>query len=325
MNVSQEQFEKHLRERFGGKYTVATWEIVPTEDGRDEVIHVGLAKAELSLMEASDLPAEIDGVKVVYFYVGPIKALTQKYYEPLIGGISFGAIDITAGTLGGVVYDRVTDSPFLLTNEHVVSDTSNIDPDHPPLLWPILQPGPVDGGKKPAAGFLSQTGGLKEKALRGEPCNIDAALVTPERGFNAHKYWGMGDVEEFEHTEVQPGDRIIKSGRTTGVTSNTVASVGVSANIGGMSWSDPVVVENLIMTRSSFVEGGDSGSRVWKSETMEPVGLVFAGSWLTSLIIPAETICNKLNVYFGRKKWGGNEKVSWCLKFWRWLLNLIGR
>ena len=329
MRVSQEQFERNLREKFGGKYTVATWETIVHEESGEEVIHVGLAKAELTFMEAVNLPAEVDGVAIVYSYVGPIEMLTHGYYEPLIGGVSFGAIDITAGTYGGVVYDKDTDEPYLLTNEHVVSDTDNIDPNHPPMGWPILQPGPIDGGRKPAAGFLSRVCGLKEKALRGEPADNDTALVLGDRETNPCEFFGLGHVKEYEHVNLKPGDKIIKSGRTTGVTTNTVASVGVSANIGGMAWGNPVIVENVIQTKSAFVKGGDSGSRVWKQDTMEPGGIVFAGSWLVSLIIPAQTICDTFGVRFGKKKYNqGGEEMDEQKSIWEmkelWMPIIIG-
>ena len=324
--MNQEQFKQLLKEKFGGKYQVATWETIPHDENGDCIINVGLAKADLTFAEAYELPAEIVGVKMVYSYVGPMDILTTNYYDPLVGGASIGAIDITAGTYGGVVYDKITGDPYLLTNEHVVSNTSNNDPNHPPMGWPIVQPGPLDGGRKPAVGFLSKVGGLKEKALKGESVNIDAALVIGDRDTDICNYLGIGYVEEYAHTDAEVGDEIIKSGRTTGVTENTVAALEISANIGGMSWGNPVVVENIIQSKSSFVKGGDSGSRVWKKSTMEPIGIVFAGSWLVSLIIPAQTICDAFNVYFGKKKSPeAVKKLSWFQRFLNWLYNLFRR
>lgn len=305
MDTTLKKFKKHLLEQFGGEYVVATWETIPSTDKhRDEVIHVGLAKAEITLKEARKLPGEIDGVKIVYSYVGPIEVLTKKRYDPLIGGVSFGAIDITAGTFGGVVYENKTDKPYFLTNEHVVSDTSNTDPAHPPIGHPILQPGPIDGGNPltDIAGPLAKVGGMKLNALQGKPSNIDAALVEAKRNANPDEFFGLGYIECLKHVTAKVGDYIAKSGRTTKVTYNTVAGVDVSANIGGMAWSNPVVMEGLIQSRSAFVEGGDSGSRVWKIDTMEPIGIVFAGSFLTSLMIPAQTICDKFDVYFGYRE-----------------------
>jgi len=60
--------------------------------------------------------------------------------RPLIGGISIGSINVTAGTLAGRVIDRETGQKMLLSNYHVFLGDKNT---------PILQPGIVDGGKYP--------------------------------------------------------------------------------------------------------------------------------------------------------------------------------
>jgi len=312
--MNKEQFNRLLKEKFGGKYTVAYWETIPSDDGKDMVIRVGLKKADLTLAEAQELPTEIDGVKMVYEYSGEIELLTTKYYEPLIGGVSIGAIDVTAGTYGGVVYDKDTKEPYFLTNEHVVSDTQNNDLNHPPVGHPIIQPGAIDGGTD-VAGNLVRVGGMKQAALSGLPCDIDAALIQPVRSFHATKYFELGNIEALKHAPAKIGDKIVKVGRTTGVTYAEVGAVEVSANISGISWSTPVVMENLIMTKESFVQGGDSGSRVWEVEQMQPVGLVFAGSWLTSMIIPAGTICNSFGVVFGEEEPDLPESKSCWKKF----------
>ena len=326
--VSRKQFKRHLQERFGGRYTVAYWETIPHEESGEEVIHVGLAKAELTLAEALNLPTEIDGVKMVYEYSGEITPLTTNYYNPLIGGVSIGAEDVTAGTYGGVVWDK-KGKPFFLTNEHVVSDTMNSNPAHPPLGHPIVQPGVIDGGRK-IVGWLEKVGGMKDRALRGEACDIDAALIKPNRAFSETEYITLGDIDDVKHTDAMVGDEIVKVGRTTGVTFNEVAAVDVSANISGIAWASPVEMEGLIMTRSSFVKGGDSGSRVWETKRMQPVGLVFAGSWLTSMIIPAQTIVDKLGVVFGDREPGEvnppKPQESWLMRFfravWEWIKNI---
>lgn len=326
-----DKFKEKLRKAYGGKYHVAYWETRPHEESGELVIHVGLSKAKLSLAEAQELPTEIDGIKVVYEYSGEITALTTKYYNPLIGGVSIGAVDVTAGTFGGIVRDK-EGRPWLLTNEHVVSDTQNTDRNHPPLGHKIVQPGPLDGGVE-LVGDLYKVGGMKLRALMGEPSNIDAALVGPVREFYEDVYYELGHIESLRHAEAEVGDHIVKVGRTTGVTYNVVGAVGVSANIGGISWGSPVQMEDLIMTRSSFVQGGDSGSRVWKVSTGQPIGLVFAGSMFTSMIIPAQTICDAFGVTFGEEGPGEElplpDSEHWIVRFfrmiWEWLKKLFGR
>ena len=324
-----DKFKEKLRQVYGGKYQVAYWETRPHKESGDDVIYVGLSKADLTLTEACELPAEIDGVGVVYEYVGEITPLFRNYHNPLIGGVSIGAKDVTAGTHGGVVWK--SGKPFFITNEHVVSNTSNTDPAHPPRGHRILQPGVADGGKK-TVGYLEAVGGMKEAAMNGQPCNIDAALIRPGRDFLKNRYAELGNVADVVHRDARVGDQIVKAGRTTGVTFAEVGAVDVSANIGGIAWSEPVVMEGLIKTKRSFVQGGDSGSRVWEVDSMQPIGLVFAGSWMTSMIIPAETICQKFNVIFGDKKPGEiappQRPESWLMRFfravWSWIKNITG-
>lgn len=332
MNVSKERFKADLKKYFADNEAVSSWENLThiDEDG-DEVIYVGLSKGELSLKEAHDLPTEVDGVKIVYFYQGEVRLLkTTDRYDPVIGGISMGAIDVTAGTSSGIVWKKDTGEPYILTNEHVVSDTQNVDPNHPPKGYPIVQPGMLDGARFPAdlVGNLGELGGMKKAALKNIPCNIDGALVEVERDFLNDVFWGIGKVDSLQHAEVEPGDGIVKSGRTTGVTMNTVMAVDVSANIAGIAWNSPVTMEGLIQTRTAFVEGGDSGSRVWKRSTMEPIGIVFAGSWITSFIIPAQTICDKFDVTYGDKIYEGNDpeeplKKSLFRRIIDWFISLF--
>ena len=332
MDVPIEQFKKDVNRYFEGNADVASWEVEPVVEDGEEIIRVGLSESDFQALNFRNLPAEIDGVKVEYYYTGEFKLLATERYDPIIGGASFGAKDITTGTLAGIVWGNDTGSPYFLTNEHVVSDTMNTDPDHPPKDHKILQPGPIDGGMYPRdeAGLLKTVGGMKKAALEGKPCNIDAALVKPTRSFKEHKFVGVGDVPELKHIKAKVGDRIIKSGRTTGVTTATIGSLNVSANIGGVAWKSPVTVEGVIQTTSAFVKGGDSGSRVWKIDTGEPIGIVFAGSWLTSLIIPAETICKAFNVTFARepqdqKPIGDDKKQCICKRIYKYLKNKLRR
>lgn len=307
------------------KIVISYWETEPHIEDNDEVIHIGITKFDLSKEDLEKMPSEIHGVKCVYKYGAEIKFLgTQNIgvsqalnpslrgadevwnsrtikYDPLIGGVSIGAIDIPAGTLANVVWDRLTGEPYLLTNEHVVSDTQNINPNHPPEGHPIVQPGVFDGGTiDDLAGTLYKVGGMKEAGLNGESADIDAAIIIPERSFIEERFWGIGNIDLHPHVEVEVGDTVIKSGRTTGVTTAEVVAVGVSANIGGVAWSDPMPMTDLIHTKpgSDFVQGGDSGSRAWKEDTMEPIGMVFAGSSTDSFIIRAQNICDKFNVTY---------------------------
>lgn len=314
MTDAHDQFREKLKNHFKGKPFVAIWENDVGLDYRnDPVIRVGL-NASVSLKEMEDMPAEVDGVKIVYYHAGDIRlmALNQRaMHDPMISGISFGAVDVSAGTLGGVVYDKETNLKYLLTNEHVVSASNNLDPEWPPKYHYMIQPGSYDGGNAVDhhAGNLKKVGGMKQAVLEGQTCDIDAALVIPSRDIIDDELWGIGKIEKYKHVEVVEDDEIIKSGRTSGVTTAFVCSVDVSANIHNI-WGGAAHMEHLIRTKTSFLEGGDSGSIVYKKNTMEPVGLAFAGSSLISLIIPAETISKEFGVDFGNASFEEDESDS---------------
>lgn len=310
-----------LRKKFKGKYIISTWETVPCEEKGEMVIHVGLAKGDLTAPEIADLPAEIEGVSIVYHYEGTIKPLTTQYYNPVIGGVSIGAIDITAGTNGGIVWDK-RQKPYMLTNEHIVSDMYNSDPNHPPDRHKIVQPGIFDGGTE-LVGHLKKVGGMKDAALNGKPCEIDAALIDPARDIDDKKYYDLGGVDPQDSIEAQPGEEVVKVGRTTGVTHGIVHAVDVSVNIWGHEWAEYILMEGVIHA-DPFLEAGDSGSRVWRAETMEPAGLAFAGSERSSFVIPAQTICKKFSVYFKQpKKAKENPFMFFLRKFLAWLKRQI--
>ncbi|MGH2570536.1 MAG: hypothetical protein ACRDGR_04880, partial [bacterium] len=65
---------------------------------------------------------------------------TQRL-RPAPSGISIGHIDITAGTLGGLVRDKETGNVVILSNNHVMAASNDGT-----IGDPILQPGPADGG-----------------------------------------------------------------------------------------------------------------------------------------------------------------------------------
>lgn len=190
--------------------------------------------------------------------------------RPLRPGISVAHVAVTAGTLGGFV--EVEGTPYLLSNYHVlVGDSGRVGD-------PVLQPGPADGGADPEdrIGSLASFVPLRP----GEPATVDAALA---------------DLADVEFDAVYPvgaltgvvdadgGEQVEKSGRTTGITQGLVTAIeldGVLVNfgpgLGVLSFDNQVEVESA--GNSPFSLGGDSGSLVYRPESREALGLLFAGS-----------------------------------------------
>jgi len=97
-------------------------------------------KSQLSL--ADRIPADIDGIPTDIIEIGSRPVAFPAYQDkqrPVVPGISVGHTDITAGTIGGVVY--VDGEVMLLSNNHVFADENKAE-----LGDSIVQPGPHDGG-----------------------------------------------------------------------------------------------------------------------------------------------------------------------------------
>lgn len=265
------------------------------------------------LAPADLVPRSIDGVPTDVVPTGAFRALSAQHRErhrPVPGGVSVGHRDITAGTLGCVVYRD--GQPFILSNNHVLADTNGAS-----LGDPIVQPAPYDGGQLPADtiasleafvpiimleeesgcriagraaavlnGIARMTGSsarLKAVTARAADNLVDAALALPlDDGLLADELLGVGRVEGPGSVEL--GMAVTKSGRTTGVTSGEVIQVEVTAHV---HLGNRVARFADQFMAGPMSQGGDSGSLIVDAER-RGVGLLFAGSGRT-------TLCNRID------------------------------
>lgn len=203
------------------------------------------------------------------------KQIRRSRLDTVMPGISVSHIDGTAGTFGGVVYDALNGTPYILSNWHVLNGpTGNIGD-------MIVQPGPVDDGNLPAnsvgrlvRSHLSVAGDCAISSITGRGLDTDIfeLRVTPRRVAKASLH-----------------DKIVKSGRTTGVTYGIVSRVGVIANI---YYGEPTGTQQVggfeirpdpakPATNGEISMGGDSGS-LWmvaspSGDADVVLGLHFAG------------------------------------------------
>lgn len=150
----------------------------------------------------------------------------------------------------------------------------------------ITQPSPMDGGI-PAGDNVAQflagdiTNETTDSALNEE---LDQAYATKEIfKLGAYRGYGVPSV----------GDRVIKSGRTSGVTTGTVQGIDGVANIDYGDWG--VLQKRDLIVATKMLDGGDSSSslkRVSPDGTIERplMGQGFAGSDLMSLFIKIPNI-----------------------------------
>lgn len=215
----------------------------------------------------------------------------KSRWRPAPGGVSIGHYKITAGTLGSVVYDKCTGQKLILSNNHVLANSTNGKDNRAKIGDPILQPGPLDGGtvKKDTIAKLYRYVPLKDKG-----CNlVDAAVAKPLKpNLVTPLILGVGTVEGTILPKL--GMKVKKSGRTTGLTH---AKIRVIHAIVKVDYDGRILTfKNQILT-NIFDEPGDSGSLVL-NEFNWAVGLLFAGSEKFTFINPIDPVLDLLHIRF---------------------------
>ena len=254
---------------------------------KTDVIVIGKIKA-LSLLQ-------LEEVKPSYTYPEPVSRTSMV--RPIVGGISLGVPEETyggkmAGTLGLVVQGP-RGYYYILSNAHVIAMNSKAQ--FLPLGTAVLQPGTYDGGTIDEVGELSKyikiTFGPKGKNY------ADAAIAKITiTDYLAGEVLGSDNQNTYTisgTTDVSIGDYVRKSGRTTGVTINTVFDTSATVKV-WYTQSKWAIFYDQILVYQPFIESGDSGNPVDKDGKF--VGLAFAGSSSTAVVCKAEYIISWLEI-----------------------------
>lgn len=261
------------------------------------------------------VPTRVGAAPTDVVEVGRMRTLSlrTRRLRPAPCGVSIGHYRVTAGTLGAVVQDRKTGEWLVLSNNHVLANGSDGRDGRAQVGDPVLQPGSHDGGEleRDRFGRLVRFVPLRRPAARrplwrrllgpliggsagssGEVTNrIDAALAKPDdRAYLSPEIMGVGRLHGL--AQAQPGMRVVKSGRTTGVTHGEVQSIHVTMMV-YLNDAEPVWFEEQILT-TPMVEGGDSGALLLSDR--RAVGLLFAGSDRASLANPIKPVLDALGV-----------------------------
>lgn len=266
---------------------LAESEIVPKmiNDQVTDVIEVGEFKAQRrETGQAEEAPHDFKP------YVN-----RRARIRPAVPGLSISHYRVTAGTFGAVVYDDSTGQQLILSNNHILANSSNGKDGRARIGDSIYQPGTADGGRnsRNIIGRLSKYVTLDEYP---KPNEVDCAVAKPlNNDLIKSEILGIGEVQGVTVPEL--GMNVKKSGRTTGVTTGSIKVLNVTAdvNYGG---GRILRFENQIYT-TKLSEGGDSGSLVLDENNMA-VGLLFAGSDQGTLVNPIQTVLDWLKVKFNR-------------------------
>jgi len=264
-----------------------------------------------------NVPKKIKGFETEVIVIGKIRSLgllaqqqVGAFYDygssvsrtgnvrPIVGGISIGVPEENfggkmAGTLGLIVVNG--SDAYILSNAHVIAMNR-----HARFLKPgtaVLQPGTYDGGNiNDKVGelyrYIPITFGPKgrnyadaaiAKVVNEIECRVGEVLGSDNR--NTTVISGI--------TDVRIGETVSKSGRTTGVTSNTVSDTSATVKVWYTSGKWAAFYDQILVNQP-FLDSGDSGSAVYKDGKF--VGLAFAGSSEIAVVCKAQYITQGLGI-----------------------------
>lgn len=269
------------------------------------------------------VPQTIDNIPTDVIETGPIRAFPARTdrWRPAPGGVSIGHRDITAGTLGCLV--KKDGQIAILSNNHVLANSNNAA-----IGDPILQPGPIDGGRWPedriadlqefvpivfqeseppgecgiasliasilsgiARGFGSRSR-IKSVTLQDDENLVDAAIARPvDNNDVTPEILDIGIPQGLAQGEL--GMAIKKSGRTTELTNGIILQVDVTVDVQYGAGKIARFTDQLMAGPIS--QGGDSGSAVLNNAN-NLVGLLFAGSDVTTIINRIENVFSALGL-----------------------------
>ncbi|HUS04495.1 MAG TPA: hypothetical protein VMY79_03115 [Dehalococcoidia bacterium] len=287
------------------------------DTGRDAIVVGVTKKVSLSVLKKGDrIPTKVHGKETDVVETGEIKALRTSKHRPAPGGVSIGHPNITAGTLGMVI--PTNSGRYILSNNHVLANSN--DASIGDETW---QPGAYDGGVSiDVIGHLSDfvpivfLGGESTCPIGNVALRI-ANFILKHTGhkFRVRSYQEMfnlvdcaiakpindSDVSEeilevgipIGFSKAIVGEKVKKSGRTSGLTEGTVSATDALVNVNYGDGKMATFTDQIMTTAMS--EGGDSGSVVL-NEVNEVVGLLFAGSDQVTIVNKISNVLKELGL-----------------------------
>lgn len=205
------------------------------------------------------------------------KANTDTYRRRKQGtmrpGISISHKIGTAGTLGAIVYDNKSYQPYVLSNWHVLCDAAGKIGDT------IVQPGPYDDNRvdmnacgKLVRSYLGMAGDCAVSSIENR--SFDLSIFELNKSVNAI-------------ARVDLGNKVVKSGRTTGVTYGIINQVDMTIKMNYTGVPETQLISGFEIVPNpakpakdgEISKGGDSGS-LWLIDDANlkiATGLHFAG------------------------------------------------
>ena len=232
------------------------------------------------------IPSILDGVAVETRVVGNVVA----YARPGGGGtIQCGTStgndkECSAGTIGCVVLKGST--KYFLSNNHVFARENAAS-----IGERIDAPGRYDAHPKCAqTPILGTLADFQTISFSGDN-TIDCAIAQPATGVSFTCADAGGYTPSATVVAPSVGLPVMKTGRTSGLTSATISAINVTVRV---QYSAGVATfVNQIMTPGTFIRSGDSGSLMVTQSGANPVGLCFAGGSGASFENPIGPVLQK--------------------------------
>jgi len=245
--------------------------------------HVTTKRPLETLVGREKFPEQIGGYPVDVVqrrYVLAIEGMPQgslngtaagaKRFAPLLPGISVSHRLCPSGTLGLFVRDNEDDSVAMLTNWHILADSSFVHEGDG-----VFQPGATDGG------VAADTVATLRRSILG--ADGDAAIATVNGARATDTDIRLLNRAPDTIKDPRPGDIVVKCGRSTNVTEGKVEGHGTYYPI--YRTRDRIGIEGfeIVPTEAGnpndieLSTNGDSGSAWLIRDTNTLVGLHFAG------------------------------------------------
>lgn len=180
-------------------------------------------------------------------------------------------------------------------------ETTPPDPE-PPEEPPVEPPKEDNDSRCPIASFFANILNFGAKKVKSKTVivpvriealatdnEVDGAIARPTEQITDNIV-SIGVPNGIKDAEIDLP--IKKYGRTTGFTVGTVRQIGATVNV---TYGTKVATFINQIVTTNISQGGDSGSLVL-TEDNKAVGLLFAGSTLSTIVNPIRTVLEKLNV-----------------------------
>lgn len=284
-----------------------------------------------NLLRGSIIPQRLNNRPTDVIEVGDIRLYNDRtgMMRPARPGISIGHYKVSAGTLGAIVKDRLTGETLILSNNHVLANSSDGTDDRAAAGDIILQPGSIDGSSDPAEatiGYLERFIPLNRrvaasqcpiaklfettlnkciaifrpnyqiKVLReNDAVNVvDCAVARPvSEAVVTDEILGLGKVAGIKEPEISM--EIKKSGRSSGITFSFILATDVTVRVDVGNKEYGIFTDQILAGPMSVP--GDSGSLIL-TEDNHAVGLLFAGSEKVTMLNRIDHVFDALNIRF---------------------------